>query len=126
MKVTDWSKYPNFSRPEFQCKFTGLCEMDVEFMDALQALRSEFGLPMRITSGYRHPTHPVEARKQRSDGEHTQGRCADIATPDSRYRYHLIRLALKYGFTRIGIARNFVHLGIGGTNLPNGVIWHYM
>lgn len=122
----DWSKYaPQFTPSEFRCKHTGLDGMDGEFMDRLHALRLEYGKPMRVTSGYRHPTHPVEARKQRSDGEHTRGRCADIACTTSRERFELVQLALKHGFTRIGIASNFVHLGLGGPGLPSNVIWDY-
>ena len=52
--IDDWDRYPNFSRDEFECSHTGECDMDAEFMDALQELRDQFG-PMRITSGYRSP-----------------------------------------------------------------------
>ena len=120
-----WDRYPNFPKAEFDCKHTGLNEMQHEFMLRLQAIRTAYGKPMRVTSGYRHPTHPVEARKQRSDGEHTQGNCADIACTTGSDRYQLVTLALANGITRIGIAKNFLHLGIGGVNLPNNVIWEY-
>ena len=60
--IDDWDRYPNFSRIEFACSHTGECDMDAEFMDALQELRNQFG-PMRITSGYRSPEHPIEKRK---------------------------------------------------------------
>jgi hypothetical protein len=36
-----------------------------------------------------------------------------------------VQLALKHGVTRIGIAKTFLHLGIGGQGLPNNVIWEY-
>ena len=96
-----------------------------EFMERLQALRTEYGKAMTITSGYRHPTHPVEARKGRSDGEHTRGMCCDVACTNGADRYELIQLALKHGFHRIGIAKNFIHLGLGGHGLPSKVIWEY-
>lgn len=121
----DWSKYPNFNESEFRCRHTGKCEMQPEFMQRLQALRVEYGKPMTITSGYRHWTHPTEAKKGHTTGEHTRGLCADIACTDGRARYELITLALKHGFNRIGIAKNFVHLGLGGTGLPPNVIWEY-
>lgn len=124
--ITDWSVYaPFFSKAEFDCKHTGLNDMQPEFMDILYAIRQEYNKPMVPTSGYRHKTHPVEAKKTRSDGEHTQGRCCDIACTTSRERYDLVRIALKHGITRIGIAKNFIHLGIGGNNLPSCVIWDY-
>lgn len=59
----DWSKYPNFSKREFDCKETGENRMTVEFMDKLQELRTRYGKPMRITSGYRSPQHSIEAAK---------------------------------------------------------------
>jgi uncharacterized protein YcbK (DUF882 family) len=94
-------------------------------MERLQAIRSEYGRPMRITSGYRHPTHPVEARKTHSNGEHTQGMCADVAVADGRERFDLVRLALKHGITRVGVAKGFIHLGLGGPGLANNVMWEY-
>jgi hypothetical protein len=121
----DWSKYPNFNKEEFDCKATGTNDMKPEFMQKLQELRTAYGKPMRITSGYRSPLHPIEARKTHSNGEHTQGMCADIACASSSERYVLVRLALQCGFTRIGIAKNFLHLGLGGRGLPNNVIWDY-
>jgi zinc D-Ala-D-Ala carboxypeptidase len=121
----DWTKYPNFSEAEFNCKHTGLNEMTHEFMTILQAIRTDYGKPMNITSGYRHPSHPVERAKTHSNGEHTQGNCADIACANSTDRFALISLAVKHGITRIGIARSFLHLGIGGKGLPNNVAWDY-
>lgn len=125
MTLARWSEYPNFSKAEFDCKHTGLNEMTHEFMESLQAIRNEFGRPMTITSGYRHWTHPIEAKKGHTTGEHTRGTCADIACTDSRARYDLITLALKHGVTRVGIAKTFIHLGIGAPGLPVRVIWEY-
>lgn len=121
----DWFKYPNFSKEEFDCKHTGKNEMKDSFMQILQNIRTEYNKPMKITSGYRHWTHPVEARKGHTTGEHTQGTCADIACNNGSDRFQLVTLALKHGITRIGIAKSFIHLGIGGVNLPNHVIWDY-
>ena len=121
----NWAAYPNFTKAEFDCKHTGQNGMLPEFMQKLQALRTEYRRPMTITSGYRHPSHPTEARKLRSDGEHTRGMCCDVACTSGTERYELIRLALKHGFHRIGIAKNFIHLGLGGHGLPSNVIWEY-
>jgi len=121
----DWSKYPSFKKSEFDCKVTGENNMQHEFMTVLQAIRTEYGKPMRVTSGFRSTKHPIEARKLNSNGEHTQGMCADIACTDSRMRFIIIQLALKHGITRIGIAQSFIHLGLGGVGLPDNVIWDY-
>ena len=123
--MIDWSKYPNFTKSEFDCRHTGQNHMRAEFMWILQRIRSDYGKPMRITSGYRHVTHPIEAKKPHSNGEHTQGTCADVACDNGADRFRLIQLALRHGITRIGIAKPFIHLGIGGIGLPNNVIWDY-
>jgi uncharacterized protein YcbK (DUF882 family) len=98
--------------------------MKHEFMVVLQAIRNEYG-PMRVTSGFRHPTHPIEARKGHANGEHTKGMCCDVACNNGADRYRLITIALKHGITRIGIAKTFVHIGLGAPGLPNNVIWEY-
>ena len=127
-KVTDWSRYPNFGESEFRCRHTGLCEMQTAFMDKLQAIRTEYGKPMTISSGYRHPSHPVEARKGTTTGEHTQGTCCDVAV-EGADAVRLLQIALKHGITRIGVQQKgsgrFLHLGIGGRGLVNPAIWSY-
>jgi zinc D-Ala-D-Ala carboxypeptidase len=109
----DWSKYPNFSEREFKCKYTGACKMDEDFMDKLQALRTEYGRPLTITSGYRHPTgHPVERRKGRP-GAHSMGMAADIAC-SGHDAHEILYLAMRLGFTGIGVSQKgdsrFLHL----------------
>jgi len=127
MTPAQWDKqrelYPNFPKHEFDCKHTGKNEMKHEFMLVAQAIRNEYG-PMKITSGFRDATHPIEAKKMRP-GEHTFGMCCDIACNHGADRYRLITIALKHGCTRIGIAKTFVHIGLGAPGLPNNVIWEY-
>jgi uncharacterized protein YcbK (DUF882 family) len=124
-KVTDWGKYaPEFADHEFNCKSTGRNEMQVEFMDKLHELRKRYGKGMIITSGYRHWTHPVEARKGHKNGEHTKGMCADIACTNSQDRFQLVKLALEMGFTRIGFHKTFLHLGMSA-DMPQNVLWDY-
>lgn len=129
MTPAKWGLYPNFTQDEFACRHTGQCHMQHEFMLTLQAIRADLGAPMVITSGYRHWTHPVETIKGKTTGEHTRGTCCDVACSDSRMRFKLIMLALKHGCSRIGVAKNFLHIGIGDpalpTELPTEVIWEY-
>jgi len=126
--VTDWLKYyPQFAEREFQCKHTGLCRMQEEFMDKLLAIRLEFGKSMKISSGYRHPTHPTEAKKDSSTGEHTTGMCCDVAVQGGD-ALRLLDIALQHGITRIGIQQKstgrFIHLGMS-TKHANPAIWSY-
>lgn len=127
MRVTDWGKYPDFSEAEFRCRYTSRCEMQAQFMDVLQAIRTEYGKPMVITSGYRHPTHPVEANKL-GTGEHTLGTCCDVAVAGAD-ALRLVGIALRHGITRVGVNQKgsgrFLHLGLGGGTLPNPAMWSY-
>jgi uncharacterized protein YcbK (DUF882 family) len=125
MTPARWDSYPNFSKHEFDCKSSGLNEMKHEFMTVLQKIREDLNAPMRITSGFRHITHPIEARKGHTNGEHTKGMCCDVACINGSERYRLITIALKHGVTRIGIAKTFLHLGLGAPGLLNNVIWDY-
>lgn len=124
----DWSRWPNFSESEFRCSHTGKCRMHAGFMDRLQQLRTRYGRPMVITSGYRDASHPIEARKA-SPGAHATGRAADIAV-DRGDAYALLKLALELGFTGIGINQKgsgrFIHLDDlqGGDHL-RPTIWSY-
>jgi len=54
-----------------------------------------------------------------------KGLCADISCRDSQTRYELIKLAYKHGITRIGVAKTFIHIGLGTSKLPNNVMWDY-
>lgn len=122
----NWDKYaPLFTEEEFKCKHTGKCEMQEEFMDKLLELRKKFNRPMIIKSGYRHWSHPVEARKGHKNGEHTKGVCCDVQVVDSGSRYRLLELAFEMGFPRIGFHSGFLHIGMGAEGLPNNVFWDY-
>jgi uncharacterized protein YcbK (DUF882 family) len=92
-------------------------------------MRTAYGRPMIITSGYRHTSHPAERVKGRP-GAHTFGCAADIAVSGAD-AYDLIRLAIGYGFTGIGVqqkgAGRFIHLddlSSEGTR-PRPAIWSY-
>lgn len=108
MKVSDWSKYPNFSAEEFRCKETGELEVQAEFMEKLQKLRYDYGRAMKVNSGYRSPRHSIEAKKPQP-GTHAQGIAVDIAA-QGKDAHDLAFLAMKHGFNGIGIAKTFVHL----------------
>ncbi len=124
----NWHKYKNFTEDEFKCSHTGECHMDKNHMRKLQALRTEAGFPFIVSSGYRHPTHPIEASKNRA-GEHSYGKGTDIEIGGWRAD-RLIQLSYKHGFTRRGIHQNggaeYIHLGTGLPNegFPPGV-WSY-
>lgn len=122
----DWTKYPNFSESEFRCRHCGKVEMSPYFMARLQQLRNAYGKPMIITSGYRCPDHPVEAKKS-TPGVHTMGMAADIAVSGSD-AYELLNLAFGHGFTGIGVNQKgdgrFIHLDTW-REPPRPNVWSY-
>lgn len=130
MKNSPW---PNFAYSELRCK-CGQCgsdgtEMDPAFMDQLQQLRTLYGKGLILSSAYRCPAHPVEAKKH-EPGEHVTGQAVDVACHGAD-ALQILRLALGLKFTRVGIsqkgAARFIHLGAApvGGRLPSPMIWSY-
>lgn len=113
--MIDWGAYPNFTQQEFDCKETGENAMQAHFLECLQALRTEYGEPINISSGFRSINHSIEVRKERP-GYHTYGIACDIRCGATE-AYEIVRLALKHGFTGIGVSQRngqprFVHLDL--------------
>lgn len=124
----DWADYPNFRPEEFHCRYTGEIDMRPDFMRRLQHLRSVYGKPMVITSGFRSRRHPSEAKKG-VPGAHSMGRAADIAVAGED-AVRLLKLALDLGFTGIGVNQKstgrFIHLDdVSAPTLPRPMIWSY-
>jgi uncharacterized protein YcbK (DUF882 family) len=125
MSTFSYAPYPNFKPQELACKHTNQHGVREELVRFLQAMRNEFGRPIVITSGYRHPTHPVEARKA-EPGAHSAGLAVDIACRDPRTVHELVRLGFKHGATGIGISQRagrpqFVHMDL----MPRRALWSY-
>lgn len=124
--MIDWGKYPNFKAEEFNCRHCGKNEMLPEFMARLQHLRGIYGKSMTISSGYRCPQHPIEAKKD-APGPHSTGLACDVAVQGAE-AHKVLTLALELGFTGIGVQQKgtgrFIHLDmVTGTNRPT--VWSY-
>ena len=125
----DWSKSKYFKESEFVCSHTGKCEMESEFIARLNQLRNAYGKPLTISSGFRDPTHPVEAIKK-SPGAHTTGQACDILI-DRGNAFRLLSLAFVSGFTGIGVNQKggarFLHLDTleNSASRPRPTIWSY-
>jgi zinc D-Ala-D-Ala carboxypeptidase len=109
-----------------ESEFSNFEMMDEKLLAMLDNLREAFGYPIKLTSTYRSPDHPIEARKSKP-GEHAYGAAVDIACVGGEATYKLVKAAIEVGFTRIGISRknNFVHVGIGYDGAPPITIWTY-
>jgi uncharacterized protein YcbK (DUF882 family) len=104
--------------------------MDKTTMDRLQLLRSHYGSPLTITSGYRSSRHSIEAAKK-APGSHARGRAVDVACAGVD-AFEVLTEALAVGFTGIGVKQKgehrFLHLddlGLGEHTAPRPTIWSY-
>jgi len=116
MQTVDSSDH--FSRKELECKYSGMCEMNPEFLARIEELRIAFGKPLRVTSGFRSPDHPVERVKTergKSTGYHAKGEALDFQVYGED-AHKLIKLAIDLGFKGIGISQKgdfnnrFIHV----------------
>ena len=129
MEFIDHSEH--FSRDELRCKFTGECKVSSGFLTKLETLRQHYGKPIKLTSAYRSPEHPVEKAKSkdgkpRSTGYHVLGRAVDIAcwnADGARLLEIGIQMGLfgGYGFNFTGRQR-FLHVDDREDGL---MIWSY-
>jgi uncharacterized protein YcbK (DUF882 family) len=110
-----------FKLSDFDCQETGENKMNEDFLIKLDDLRHECGFPFIITSGYRDPSHSIEARKIKA-GNHAKGIASDIRINNGNEAYDIIKNAQSMGFNGIGLAKSFIHLDIR-QGMP--VIWSY-
>lgn len=107
-------------------------------VQALEALRVEFGVPMRISSGYRCATHNMEVSSTGPEGPHTVHELNNITVDVLEFganAYELLELAITHDFSGIGlkqhgpIAQRFIHLDRLPqrlrSNRPRPTIWSY-
>lgn len=126
MRRTDWDTIKHFSADEFLCKCgcgQGADHIHPDFITRLDLARDIAGIPFTVTSGYRCPEYNTEVGGVASSS-HTRGYAADIVCHGSRSRAQIIQAAIKAKFTRIGIARVFVHLDCDPDKPPD-VFWVY-
>ena len=95
-----------------------------DLMIRLDAIRSECGFPLKITSGYRTPAYNATLKDAVIDSAHTLGLAVDLYCIDSAKRFAIIKSALKNDINRIGISPTFVHLDIDPSK-PQNVFWLY-
>jgi zinc D-Ala-D-Ala carboxypeptidase len=111
---TEW---PNFTGEELGCSHCGEANESQHFktfMGRVQALRTWYGKPMRVTSAYRCPLHPIEAKKENGAGEHSRG-SIDFQIPVED-RHSVVAKAFEMDFRGIGWnlkgerSQRFIHL----------------
>lgn len=96
--------------------------MSEELLDRLEYARSLCGQKFLLTSAYR--TELWEKDHARSgSSSHCQGLAVDIACQGEELRFLMVQSLLRAGFTRIGIAKTYIHADIDKTK--KSCIWLY-
>jgi uncharacterized protein YcbK (DUF882 family) len=119
MKLTN-----NFNKSEFECNCG--CEMPNEVFlqiqklaSQLQCIRDFIRFPIKITSGYRCPSHNKEVGGV-SNSQHVLGKASDIQVSDSSPEaiYQVIDTLAEYGHVLqggLGLYNTFTHYDIRKT-----------
>lgn len=129
-----YDEMSRFTTGEFRCK----CEcgfgekeehIDQDLIEKLNMLRRLYGKAIIVMSGarcaeYNRSIGGVEDSAHLPHKETEQCRAVDIYVSSSEDRYTLLDYALRLGFTRIGLAKTFIHLDVAW-DLPSPVIFNY-
>ena len=126
-----WQDIEFFTPDEFACRCgCGQNEIDPEFVQWLDSIRRRLGWPFVVTSGYRCPEHPIEAKKAQP-GAHATGVAADIHCFGEK-AHELIELALVEGVRGLGVNQRgdidgrFIHLDLSDDGKrPRPWVWSY-
>lgn len=85
-----------------------------DFLELLDFAREESGTPFKITSGFRTEAYNKDLLKRgykaSKNSSHLKGCAADISCTDSVKRSLIVRALINVGFTRLGIAKSFIHV----------------
>ena len=68
----------NFKVSEFACKHCGENKIDQRVLNMAQTIREALGVPVRVNSGYRCPTHNAAVGGVKGS-KHTLGLAADLS-----------------------------------------------
>ena len=118
-----------FAESEFLCR-CGRPECDALKAPAralvvmLEIMRGLYGEPLVVTSGLRCPAWNAHEHGE-PDSEHLTGEGADLACRRSGERWAMLEAARHAGFLRLGLGRDFLHVGMGPEPRAQRVLWTY-
>ena len=112
---------------EFDCK-CGTCGLGIKdvspiLLDKIVLARKISNVPYSLNSAMRCPVHN-EKEEGKPDSSHLIGDAIDIKTSNSYNRFRILLGLIMAGFTRIGIARTFIHVDVDPNKDPE-VSWLY-
>ncbi len=101
------------------------CEenMNEAFLAKLDNARVIADIPFIINSAWRSPEHNKEVGGK-PNSSHLKGLAVDIKIENSRQRFIVLQALIAAGFTRIGIAKTFIHVD-GDNEKDPRVTWLY-
>jgi len=117
LKYFDFSEFDSPDKPGSGEKY-----MDREFLEMLDEARGLAKIQFRITSGYRTKQHNLKVGGV-STSSHLIGRAADIWCQHTGKRWQIVSALMEAGFSRIGIARDFIH--VDNDDQKPDAIWTY-
>ncbi|MDY7034538.1 MAG: D-Ala-D-Ala carboxypeptidase family metallohydrolase [Thermodesulfobacteriota bacterium] len=107
----------------FMCPCCGENWIDPRIVTKLIEIEEDVCERLFISSGYR-----CEKQNRKVGGSktsaHIKGLAADILCDRSRLRFRIVEAAIRMGFTRLGIAKDFVHVDLDRAKDAR-VIWVY-
>lgn len=118
--MKDYFPQSDFDKCSPPCKKE---QMHSDTLKKFNIAREEAGIPFTPTSAFRSIEHEKKMGRT-GTGAHTNGRAMDISCTNSNARYKIVVALMKAGFTRIGVASNFIHADDDPTKVQN-VIWTY-
>jgi len=97
--------------------------MDETFLSMIDEARGIANVPFKINSGFRTLEHNKKVGGKKGSS-HLKGLACDIHCIDSRSRFKIINALISVGFTRIGIAKSFIHCDVD-VDKASQVVWIY-
>lgn len=118
-------KSMHFTESEFNrcAPSCSLQDMKQSTMNRLDTMRQLAGIPIVINSAYR-PTAWDKSKGRSGTGAHTLGQAVDIRCHSESNRFKIINAAIKAGFTRIGVAKTYIHVD-DSIRHSQEVVWLY-
>jgi len=118
------TKMKHFIKEEFTCDGVNCFDkMNPKLLKMLDDAREFADTPFTITSSWRSRFHNMEVGGK-PNSAHLRGTAIDIACMSSHQRMIILHALLDAGFTRIGIAKTFIHADCD-IELPQEVMWLY-
>ena len=124
-----------FGEHEFACKNKdgspcscgkGYADMSQELINKLTKARKLAGVAFVINSAYRCSVQNERVTGDaNSTSSHQNGTAVDIRATEGVTRFKVLKACIEAGFTRVGVAKGFIHVDTDDINKASPVAWLY-